>query len=64
MITTLRDAMVSHLNRFKSLNANHMPKTIIVYRDGVSEGQFDQVSRLIHQKPLIYMIISLSWIKM
>ena len=43
MVHGLRDAMVSLLNQFRNRNGGKMPAHIIVYRDGVSDGQFDQV---------------------
>jgi hypothetical protein len=43
MVFALRDAMVSLLNQFKERNGGKIPAHIIVYRDGVSDGQFDQV---------------------
>lgn len=43
MVHALRDAMVSLLNQFKSRNGGKVPAHIIIYRDGVSDGQFDQV---------------------
>ena len=44
MVAGLEDAMVSLLATFKGKNEGKMPETILVYRDGVSEGQFDQVT--------------------
>ncbi|SPO04933.1 related to argonaute like post-transcriptional gene silencing protein QDE-2 [Cephalotrichum gorgonifer] len=38
----LRDAFLSRLDLWKKHNANY-PENIIIYRDGVSEGQFHQV---------------------
>jgi eukaryotic translation initiation factor 2C len=40
MIGALEDAMCSLFDVFKARNGNRMPEHIIVYRDGVSEGQF------------------------
>lgn len=42
MITGLRDAMISHFNTFKRKN-NIMPSIVVIYRDGVSDGQFNEV---------------------
>lgn len=42
MVFGLRDAMVSLLNQFKDRNGGKIPAHIIIYRDGVSDGQFDQ----------------------
>lgn len=42
MVFQLRDAMMSLLESFKSRNGK-MPAHIIVYRDGVSDGQFSLV---------------------
>lgn len=42
MVSTLQDAMLQLLTVFKQRN-NKLPATIIVYRDGVSDGQFSQV---------------------
>jgi hypothetical protein len=39
MITDLTDMMVERLNAFKAKN-NVLPKRILFFRDGVSEGQF------------------------
>jgi hypothetical protein len=44
MVTSLETATTSLLTTFRSKNNNVMPSTIIVYRDGVGEGQFDQVT--------------------
>ena len=44
IVNQLSDAMVSLFNTFKSKNNGNMPSTVIVYRDGVSEGQFEQVT--------------------
>ncbi|KDQ50202.1 hypothetical protein JAAARDRAFT_63333 [Jaapia argillacea MUCL 33604] len=43
MITDLTNLMVERLNAFKERNSNILPKRILVYRDGVSEGQFQTV---------------------
>jgi len=46
MVTSLEDAMVHLLKLFQNKNGGKLPETIILYRDGVSDGQFDQVIRL------------------
>ena len=43
MVSALEDAICSLLTVFKSRNANKFPEHIIVYRDGVSDGQFQTV---------------------
>ena len=43
MVHALTDAMMSLLNSFKDRNGGKMPAHIIIFRDGVSDGQFDQV---------------------
>ena len=43
MVHALRDAMVSLLTQFRNRNNGKVPAHIIIYRDGVSDGQFDQV---------------------
>jgi hypothetical protein len=43
MVLGLTDAMVSLFTTFRGKNGNHMPKHVVVYRDGVSEGQFGHV---------------------
>lgn len=45
MVSNLEDAMVALLNAFKAKNKK-FPEKILVYRDGVSEGQFEQVLNL------------------
>eukprot|EP01036_Dinobryon_divergens_P026494 gene26494-35157_t len=42
MVFALRDAMVALLNQFKTRNGK-VPAHIIIYRDGVSDGQFNLV---------------------
>ena len=42
MVHALRDAMVALLTQFKTRNGK-MPAHIIIYRDGVSDGQFNLV---------------------
>lgn len=44
MVTKLEDAIHKLLETFRSRN-RVFPESIVVYRDGVSEGQFDQVLR-------------------
>jgi eukaryotic translation initiation factor 2C len=44
MVSSLETAMTSLLSTFRTKNGGKMPSTIIVYRDGVGEGQFDQVT--------------------
>jgi len=43
MVHALTDAMMSLLTSFKERNGGKMPAHIIIFRDGVSDGQFDQV---------------------
>ncbi|TCD61374.1 hypothetical protein EIP91_008543 [Steccherinum ochraceum] len=43
MITELKDMMIERIEAFKAKNNNVLPARIIVYRDGVSEGQFNTV---------------------
>jgi len=43
MVTNLASMMVERLKAFAVRNGNALPKRIIVYRDGVSEGQFNTV---------------------
>jgi hypothetical protein len=43
MINCVEDAMVTLFNSFKARNNGQMPSTIIVYRDGVADGQFEEV---------------------
>jgi len=45
MVQQLEDAVVSLLTVFKQRNQGKLPQNIIVYRDGVSDGQFDLVLR-------------------
>ena len=42
MVTNLSKAMVERLTLYKATN-NKLPSRVLVYRDGVSEGQFKQV---------------------
>ena len=43
MVGGLTDAMNCLFTSFRSRNKGSMPSTVIVYRDGVSEGQYDAV---------------------
>ncbi|KAI6020149.1 hypothetical protein PISMIDRAFT_93285 [Pisolithus microcarpus 441] len=43
MITKLKDMMVTRLETFKNRNKGTLPGRVLVYRDGVSEGQFNIV---------------------
>jgi len=43
MIQGVENAMVNLLNTYKARNGGQMPRKIIVYRDGVADGQFQQV---------------------
>lgn len=43
MVEGLKDLMIERLRLFQSRNANRLPKKIIMFRDGVSEGQFELV---------------------
>ena len=58
MVHALRDAMVALLTQFKTRNGK-MPAHIIIYRDGVSDGQFNLV-RLTLLFVLCYNIINFS----
>lgn len=40
---TLTEAFVSRLEAWKWANGSKLPENIVIYRDGVSESQFDQV---------------------
>lgn len=44
MIEELQEIMVVQLKHYKKLNNNQLPRKILYYRDGVSEGQFTAVS--------------------
>ena len=41
--TQLVDAFESRIELWQKHNGNHMPQNIVIFRDGVSEGQFAQV---------------------
>ncbi|CAZ85927.1 unnamed protein product [Tuber melanosporum] len=43
MITELREMMVERLSLWRDKNSGRLPEAILVYRDGVSEGQFKTV---------------------
>lgn len=43
MVFALQDAMMSLLKSFRERNGGKFPNSIIVFRDGVSDSQFDQV---------------------
>jgi hypothetical protein len=43
MITNLKTMMIDRLKLFQSKNNGKLPERVLVYRDGVSEGQFDIV---------------------
>jgi eukaryotic translation initiation factor 2C len=57
MVGALVEAMGCLFTAFRARNSNRMPETVIVYRDGVSEGQYDQV--LQHELPQIHTAIEL-----
>ena len=42
MVSALTDAMYALLSTFKSKNMGRLPEHLIVYRDGVSDGQFEK----------------------
>ena len=46
MVTALESAMHTLLTTYRSKNKGVMPSSIIVYRDGVGEGQFSQVTTI------------------
>ncbi|KAL4072209.1 Piwi domain-containing protein [Scleroderma yunnanense] len=43
MITNLKNMMIGRLELFKARNKGKLPDRVLVYRDGVSEGQFNIV---------------------
>lgn len=45
-ITALEDAMLALFTAYRTRNGGKMPYHVIIYRDGVSDGQFDQVLKL------------------
>lgn len=44
MIKDLAQLMIARLQRWQKANSNRLPTKIIIYRDGVSEGQFKTVN--------------------
>jgi len=46
MVTALEDNFVKLLKAFKIRNNGNLPATIVVFRDGVGESQYDQVIKL------------------
>ncbi|KAL4883725.1 ribonuclease H-like domain-containing protein [Aspergillus karnatakaensis] len=44
MVEDLDSMLKAHLRRWSANNKNKLPENIIVYRDGVSEGQYDLVT--------------------
>lgn len=46
IVRSLEESMVSLLTTFRLRNSGKMPSSIVVYRDGVGEGQFSQVTTL------------------
>jgi eukaryotic translation initiation factor 2C len=57
MINDVVEGMVSLFKSFQKRNGNKMPQHIIVYRDGVADGQFDQVIE--KELPLIKQAVAL-----
>ncbi|KAK7467442.1 hypothetical protein VKT23_004496 [Stygiomarasmius scandens] len=51
MVTNLKNMMIDRLKLFRSRNGNQLPSRVLVYRDGVSEGQFNIVVE--EEMPLI-----------
>ncbi|EIN06816.1 argonaute-like protein [Punctularia strigosozonata HHB-11173 SS5] len=51
MITALDEMMIERLQAYQRSNKQALPERIFVYRDGVSEGQYDTV--LVEEYPLI-----------
>lgn len=45
-ILHMRDMALQHLKRWVSLNSNRLPESIVVFRDGVSEGQWEMSRRM------------------
>jgi eukaryotic translation initiation factor 2C len=52
MIEKLDKLMHERFEDYRSVNAGKLPERIVIYRDGVSEGQFDTV--LEQELPLIH----------
>lgn len=48
IIQDFRNIVAHHLKVFKEKNGN-LPAKILYFRDGVSEGQFDQVMAIEHK---------------
>ena len=46
IITDLRDMVLTLLEKFYKVNEGTPPEMIIFYRDGVSEGQYKEVSHI------------------
>ncbi|OAL53799.1 Piwi-domain-containing protein [Pyrenochaeta sp. DS3sAY3a] len=46
MVTELEDMIVERLTLWRKRNQNRLPNKVILYRDGVSEGQYHQVLAL------------------
>ena len=40
MVSDLESLFVSRLNMWQKKNQNQLPENILIYRDGVSEGQY------------------------
>jgi hypothetical protein len=43
MVAALEEAMIQLFTAFRQRNKGVMPEHIVVYRDGVGDGQFDEV---------------------
>ncbi|THH09696.1 hypothetical protein EW145_g1836 [Phellinidium pouzarii] len=43
MITSLKEMMIERLDTFRERSKNALPQRVLVYRDGVSEGQYTTV---------------------
>lgn len=52
MVSALEEAVTCLLEVFKKRNNGRLPETLVIYRDGVSEGQFDEV--LLRELPQIH----------
>ncbi|KAG9307964.1 ribonuclease H-like domain-containing protein [Chiua virens] len=52
MITNLKDMMIDRIKLFQKKNSGKLPERILVYRDGVSEGQFNIVR--VEERPLMF----------
>lgn len=57
MITDVVEGMMNLFRAYQKRNGNKMPQHIIVYRDGVADGQFDQV--IIKELPLIKQAVAM-----